>query len=215
MYLVVGLGNPGREYEKTRHNMGFLTIDYLAYKLDIDVARDFKKALIGEGRINDTKIVLAKPQTYMNLSGISVSELMNWYKCAPDELIVIYDDIDLPVGNIRIRERGSAGSHNGMRSVIYHLEIDDFLRVRIGIGKPENDRDLVSHVLSVPDDEEFKLLIDSVKNAADAVELIIKGDIQKAQELYNKKPKKQKTEANEENREEKNEEQASAADTSQ
>jgi PTH1 family peptidyl-tRNA hydrolase len=192
MYLVIGLGNPGREYERTRHNMGFLTLDLLANKFDIDIAKSFKHALIGEGRVNNQKVVLAKPQTFMNLSGNSVSELISWYKCEPNELIVIYDDVDLPLGNIRIRERGSSGSHNGMRSIIYQLGYDDFLRVRVGIGKPEGELNMVSHVLGKPKDDELEVLLDSLKAAANAVEMILSGELSKAQELYNKKPKKPK-----------------------
>ena len=135
MYLIVGLGNPGAKYQFTRHNTGFNAVEVLAQRLEIRLDKLKCKARIGEGRLGDERVVLAQPQTYMNLSGESVRELLNWYKCPLEHMIVIYDDIDLPPGRIRIRAKGSAGTHNGMRNIIYQLGRDDFPRVRIGIGR--------------------------------------------------------------------------------
>jgi PTH1 family peptidyl-tRNA hydrolase len=131
MYLVIGLGNPGPDYAKTRHNAGYLAIDALSARWNIELRKRAHRALMGEGAAHGQKIVLAKPETYMNLSGMSVSDLLGWYKCEHSELILLYDDADLSSGSIRIREKGSAGTHNGMRSVIYQLGFDDFPRVRM------------------------------------------------------------------------------------
>ena len=134
MKIIAGLGNPGREYENTKHNVGFLTIDILAEKYGIKVNKIKFKGLVGEGMIGGQKVLLVKPQTYMNLSGQCIREVMAFYKLDPEDLTVIYDDIDLPMGNLRIRKKGSAGTHNGMRSIIYDLQEDGFPRIRIGIG---------------------------------------------------------------------------------
>ncbi len=192
MYIIVGLGNPGREYQNTRHNVGFMTLDILADRLNIEIKRHNFRAVFGEGYIGGTKVVLAKPETYMNLSGWSVMDLCNWYKPEHDQLIVIYDDIDIPLGTIRIRGNGSAGTHNGMRNIVYQLGYDDFPRIRVGIGRTDGERTLVSHVLGAPEGEERELLIKAMKDAADAAELIVRGDLKEAQARYNKKPKKEK-----------------------
>ena len=192
MFIVVGLGNPGREYARTRHNIGFMTLDVLADRFNIDIRRHNFKAVFGEGYIGGVKVVLAKPETYMNNSGFSVMEIMNFYKCEHSELIVVYDDIDLPLGSIRIREKGSSGTHNGMKSIIYSLGYDDFPRVRVGIGRAGETENLVGHVLGAPGKEEAEQLSTAIKNAADAVTLIVGGQLNKAQELYNIKPKKEK-----------------------
>ena len=134
MYVIVGLGNPGKKYENTRHNMGFLAVDVLAEKYDIKVNKIKFKSLVGEGRIAGEKVVLAKPQTYMNLSGEAVREIVDFYKIEPQQLIVIYDDIDIDTGAIRIRKKGSAGTHNGMRNILYQIRTEDFPRIRVGIG---------------------------------------------------------------------------------
>lgn len=193
MFIVAGLGNPGREYADTRHNMGFMALDILSDRLNIDVRRSHHHGMFGEGFFSGKKVLLVKPQTYMNNSGICVAEFMNFYKCAHDELIVVYDDIDLSVGDIRIREKGSSGSHNGMKSIIYHLGYDDFPRVRIGIGKPEEGRELVSHVLSVPSLDQRDTLLQAIDKAASAVEMIMRQGVPAAQMEYNKKPKRQRT----------------------
>lgn len=195
MFIIVGLGNPGREYQNTRHNVGFMTLDILADKWNIDIKRHNFRAVFGEGMINGTKVVLAKPETYMNLSGWSVMDLCNWYKPEHDQLIVIYDDIDIPVGTLRIRGGGSSGTHNGMRNIIYQLGFDDFPRVRVGIGQADGQRGLVAHVMSSPEGEEKELLIKAMKDACEAVELIVKGELHEAQTKFNKKPKKKKEKA--------------------
>ena len=135
MIVIAGLGNPGKKYENTRHNMGFLTIDRIAEKNDIKVNKIKHRALVGDGFISGHKVLLVKPQTYMNLSGESLREVMNYYNVDIEDLIVIYDDFDIETGSLRIRKKGSAGSHNGMKSVIYQLKNDGFPRVRVGIGK--------------------------------------------------------------------------------
>lgn len=193
MYIVVGLGNPGRQYAHTRHNAGFLAVDLLAQKHDIDIKKFAHHAMIGEGRIANEKVVLAKPETFMNASGQSVVELIQWYKIDPsDELIVLYDDIDLPVGQLRIRDKGSAGTHNGMRSIIHLTGRDDFARIRIGIGRPKEGWSLTGHVLGDFEQEERETMVHAFENAGDAVEKIIADGIQKAQEAYNVKRNKNK-----------------------
>lgn len=206
MYLLIGLGNPGREYKDTRHNIGYTVLDRIAARLNLSGGRDGFKSTYLETRIGTEKVVLAKPTTYMNNSGFAVSELMNWYKCEHSQLIVIYDDIELPTGDIRIRAKGSSGTHNGMRSIIYQLGYDDFPRIRVGIGKQKDGRDLIAHVLGVPDDEDKNLLEASTEDAADAALMIVSGHLSDAQTKYNKKKsgtakeeKKQEETANGEN----------------
>ncbi|MDL2259248.1 aminoacyl-tRNA hydrolase [Eubacteriales bacterium OttesenSCG-928-K08] len=196
MHLVVGLGNPGIAYRKSRHNAGFMALDQIADEAGISVNKRAHKALIGEGRFGGQRVLLAKPQTYMNLSGEAVQALLHYYKLPVEKLIVLYDDIDLPVGGLRIRANGSAGTHNGMRSIIANLGGDqNFARVRIGVGKQLLGRDLASHVLSKPSADERMLLEDAYKNAADAVRLLLEGDIMGAQAKYNSKKKNPETEA--------------------
>ena len=162
MYVIVGLGNPGTKYQFTRHNTGFNVIEVLSQKLDIKLDKTKCKARLGEGRIGTERIVLAQPQTYMNLSGESVVELVNWYKCPLDHMVVVYDDIDLPAGKIRIRAKGSAGTHNGMRNIIYLLGRDDFPRVRVGIGRQPEGWDLADYVVGeYRTPEERKVAFDS------------------------------------------------------
>ena len=148
MYCIVGLGNPGLKYENTRHNAGFLTIDYLANKFGIDVKKSKFKSLYGQGVISGQKVMLVKPQTYMNNSGEAVREIKNFYKFDMDKLIVIYDDIDIEFGTIRIRKKGSAGTHNGMKSIIYQIQDDKFPRIKIAVGKKPEYMDLANFVLS-------------------------------------------------------------------
>ena len=188
MYLVVGLGNPGRDYAKTRHNVGFMTVDMLSERTGTAFTRSGFRAVYGEGRINGEKLIIAKPETYMNDSGFAVVDLINWFKIPNDHLIVIYDDIDLPCGAIRIRESGSAGTHNGMRSIVEQLGHEDFIRIRIGIGKPK--RDLIGYVLGVPDADDMKLLTKAFSDAADAAILIMEGKLEEAQSKFNYKPPK-------------------------
>ena len=163
MFLIVGLGNPGAEYAGTRHNVGFAAADALHDAYGFGAYRDKFDGLISEGKIAGEKVYLLKPQTYMNLSGWSVMELCNWYKPEHDQLLLIYDDIDIPLGTIRIRGGGSSGTHNGMRSVIYQLGFDDFPRVRLGIGHADGQKGLIAHVLGAPEGEDREKLIAAIK----------------------------------------------------
>lgn len=190
MYLIVGLGNPGKKYENTRHNMGFIAVDLLAEKYGIKVDKIKFKALVGEGRIAGQKVLLVKPQTYMNLSGQSVMEVMNFYKEDIENLIVIYDDIDIPTGTIRLRKKGSAGTHNGMRNIVYLLQEDGFPRIRVGIGS-ESKVDLIHYVTSGVTKKEKDLLEDALTRAADAAACIVEKGIEKAMNEYNIRPKKE------------------------
>ena len=185
MYIVVGLGNPGKQYENTRHNVGFNVIDLLAKSNNIEVNKIKHKAIIGEGRIATEKVILVKPQTYMNLSGQTVVDIFQFYKVEPENIIVIYDDIDLETGKIRIRKKGSAGTHNGMRSIIQLLGLDNFPRIRVGVSRPENGQDLASFVLSKFRNEELDAIDDSLEKAALAVEAIVKEGIDKSMNKYN------------------------------
>jgi len=175
MVVVVGLGNPGRKYEHTRHNVGFDVVAVLAQRNNISLARLKCKAVVGDGAIAGRRCALALPQTFMNLSGESVVELVNWYKPERDELIVCYDDVDLPEGKLRFRASGSAGTHNGMRSVIYLLGRDDFPRVRVGIGRPPEGWELADYVLTGYRTAELrKTMFDAYVAAAEAVEHLIR-----------------------------------------
>lgn len=186
MYIIVGLGNPGKAYENTRHNVGFKTVDLLSNRLNINVSKKKFNALIGEGSIAGEKIVLLKPQTYMNLSGESVIQALKWYKINLSNLLIIYDDVDLEVGNIRIRAHGSAGTHNGMRSVIDYIDSEEFPRIRIGIGKPANpDYELADFVLSRFPQSEEENIKGSIDSAADAVVVLIQKGIDFAMNKYN------------------------------
>lgn len=186
MYIIVGLGNPGKKYEHTKHNIGFITLDFLAEKHGIQINKIKHKALVGEGQISGRKVLLVKPQTYMNLSGNSVREVMAYYKAEMENLIVVYDDVDIPMGRIRIRKRGSAGTHNGMRSIIYDLQDDGFPRVRIGIGGERRMR-LADYVTGGFRKEEKNLMEESVTKAAAALESIVSEGIEQAMNEYNGK----------------------------
>ena len=175
MYVIVGLGNPGSKYHNTRHNVGFDVIDILAARNNIHVERTKCKAIVGEGIIGGKKAVLCKPQTFMNLSGESVVQLVNWYKPEYDQLIVIYDDVELPDGKVRFRANGSAGTHNGMRNIVQLLGKTDFPRVRVGIGRPPEKWDLKDYVLMKPENEEIKkAMLEGYQKAASAVEVFLK-----------------------------------------
>jgi PTH1 family peptidyl-tRNA hydrolase len=187
MHIIVGLGNPGKKYENTKHNIGFVTLDFLAEKNNIKINKIKHKALVGEGIISGRKVLLVKPQTYMNLSGNSVREVMEYYKAEPEKLIVIYDDADIPMGRLRIRKKGSAGTHNGMKSIIYDLQEDGFPRVRIGIGK-ERKVPLAGYVLGGFAKEERELMEGAVERAALAVECILEKGIDTAMSEYNIRP---------------------------
>lgn len=185
MYLIIGLGNPESDYSRTRHNMGFDVINKLSEKFDIKVNKTKFKALYGTGVINGEKVVLVKPQTYMNLSGESVQEFVNFYKVESDKILVIYDDIDTEPGKIRIRKTGGPGTHNGMKSVVGCLNSDKFARVRVGIGMPEFKGDLINYVIGHIPDGEYEELQKGVSLAAEAVESIVKIGIDKTMNLYN------------------------------
>lgn len=187
LYIIVGLGNPGDKYEKTRHNVGFNVIDLLAKEYSIDVSKLKHKALVGEGRVGTEKVILVKPMTYMNLSGESVVDICNYYNVDLENVIVIYDDIDLDVGKIRIRKKGSGGTHNGMRSIIKCLGSNEFPRVRVGISKPKNGQDLADFVLSRFAKEDEKSLNESFENAVAAIDCAIRQDLDLAMNRYNVK----------------------------
>ena len=185
-YLLVGLGNPDRKYENTRHNCGWLALDYIAGKLGCKVNKIKFKSFVGEAAIGGKKVLLMKPTTYMNNSGQAVVEAMNFYKTKPENVIVIFDDISLDVGKMRIRQKGSDGGQKGMRSIIYLSGSDAFPRIKIGIGaKPNPNWDLADWVLSKFTDDERKTLDAMFGNAYSAVELMLDGKIDRAMNLYN------------------------------
>lgn len=185
-YLIVGLGNPGRQYENTRHNAGFIALDYIADELGVKINRIKFKSTVGEASISGKRCLLMKPSTFMNLSGQAVTEAMRFYKIPPQKVIVLSDDISLDVGVIRIRRKGSDGGQNGLKNIIYLSGSDGFPRVKIGIGKkPHPDYDLKDWVLSRFSDKDQKLVADRLPDVKGAVELIVDGDIDKAMNLYN------------------------------
>ena len=183
MKIIVGLGNPGAKYAGTRHNVGFAVLDELAERHNIRIDTAKHKALIGKGIIDGEKVILAMPQTFMNLSGESVRAIMDFYKCTVEDLIVVYDDIDLDVGKLRIRQKGSAGGHNGLKNIIAHCGTQDFLRIRIGVGKLEPGGDMVAHVLGRMPQEDRKLAEASFDRAISAILLILDGQVEKAESL--------------------------------
>ncbi|MFR4318717.1 MAG: aminoacyl-tRNA hydrolase [Eubacterium sp.] len=184
MYAIIGLGNPEKKYEKTRHNVGFDVIDELAEQMGIEVKTKRHKALCGIGTIGSEKVVLVKPQTYMNLSGESVRAVMDFYKLdAKSDIIVVSDDISLPVGKIRIRTKGSAGGHNGLKSIISHAGTDGFTRIKVGVGA--NEGDLVKHVLGKFSKQDRVFVDDAIRDAASAAELIVMYGAQTAMNKYN------------------------------
>lgn len=185
MYFIVGLGNPGRQYENTRHNVGFLTIDYLANKHSIDVKKSKFKALYGQGEISGQKVMLIKPQTYMNNSGEAVRDFRNFYKFEEDKLIVIVDDIDIDFGKIRIKQKGSAGTHNGMKSIIYQLQYDTFPRIKVAVGKKPDYMDLANFVLSGFSEKEVEIIREEIKLASQSIETLLESGIDKAMNKFN------------------------------
>lgn len=183
MFLIVGLGNPGSQYEDTRHNIGFKVVDNIAKEYNIEINRQKFKGMCGEGFINGEKVILLKPTTYMNLSGESVREVVDFYKLSNDDVLVIYDDISLDVGRLRIREKGSAGGHNGIKSIIAHLGTDIFPRIKVGVGQP--DVDLVNYVLGKFTKEEMEVLNESIDASTRAAKEIISNDVKTAMNIYN------------------------------
>lgn len=170
MKVFVGLGNPGRQYEETRHNIGFMVIDELADMWNIPLTQSKFKGIFGQGTINGEKVLLLKPLTYMNLSGECVRPLLDFYKLDVEDLVVIYDDLDLPAGKLRLRQKGSAGGHNGIKSLIQHLGTQNFNRIRMGIDRPKNGPSISDYVLGKFHAEERPAIDDSVKKAAEACE---------------------------------------------
>lgn len=188
MFIIVGLGNPTKEYEGTRHNVGFDIIDALADKYNISVTEREKRAFCGKGIIEGQKVILVKPQTYMNLSGESVRGLVDYYKIDTEtQLLVIFDDISLDVGQLRIRKKGSAGGHNGIKNIIQHLGSNVFQRIKVGVGEKPKEYDLADYVLGHFSKVEREAVEDGYKKAIEAVEMIVRGDIDSAMNIFNKK----------------------------
>lgn len=183
-HLIVGLGNPGREYEWTRHNAGFLALDALAARVSASVSQSKYKALVGEAMVGGARVLLMKPQTYMNLSGEAVVAAASFYKIPPEKIIVLCDDISLDVGVLRIRRKGSAGGHNGLKNIIAHLNSDAFLRVKIGVGKNEYEN-LIDWVLGAFPTAQRDTVLDSAARTVQAVELLVQGEIERAMNTYN------------------------------
>lgn len=190
MFVIVGLGNPEKKYEGTRHNIGFAVIDALADKYNISIKDKKHKALCGTGVIEGVKVMLVKPLTYMNLSGDSVADVMNFYKLDPEEdMLVVYDDISLAPGNIRVRKKGSAGGHNGIKSIIARCGTQNFMRVRVGVGEKPEGWDLADHVLGHFFDEDSRLVREAVDDAIGAIVMMSRGDVDQAMNNYNAKKK--------------------------
>lgn len=188
MYIIAGLGNPGREYNMTRHNIGFHTIDYIADTRKVKLNKLKFKAVYGECEIGGEKVYLVKPQTYMNLSGESIGEMARFYKIPPENIIVINDDISLETGRIRVRQKGSAGGHNGLKSIIYQLQSDQFPRIKMGVGTPKHeDYDLADYVLGRFTKEEIPVMEDAIIKADKAAEEIIKRGVESAMNKFNGK----------------------------
>ena len=187
-YMIVGLGNPGTQYENTRHNAGFICVDALTEKYGISVKKLKFKSLIGEGRINGKRCLIVKPQTFMNLSGEAVRDAAQFYKIKPENIIVIFDDISLDPGKMRIRRKGTDGGHNGIKNIIYHLANDNFPRIKVGVGaKPNPNYDLADWVLSRFTKDEMKLIEKAAENSIGAVEYMVCGEIDKAMSEFNNK----------------------------
>lgn len=185
-FLIVGLGNPGLQYENTRHNAGFLVMDILAKEEQFQIRQLKWSALLGQCRMGDAHCLVMKPQTFMNNSGEAVRDCASFYRIPPERIVVVYDDISLDVGRLRIRRKGSDGGHNGIKSILYHLGSDQFPRVKVGVGqKPHPDYDLAAWVLSRFTGPEQKTLAQTLPKATEAVRLIVKGETEKAMNLYN------------------------------
>lgn len=187
MRLIVGLGNPGREYENTRHNVGFAFIDKLAFDFGIKVDERKHKGFLGKGMLAGEKVIVLKPQTYMNLSGESVRAAMDYYKLTPSDIIIVFDDISLEPGNIRIRTKGSAGGHNGIKSIIAHLGTQEFSRVKIGVGNKPEKTDLANHVLGKIKGNEQANIESALEDTKSAVVQMVAGETERAMNLFNKK----------------------------
>ena len=190
MKIIIGLGNPGIEYSQTRHNVGFMAIDALAKRLGADNWRSKFSALIAETQIGQEKVLLVKPQTYMNLSGTAAGEIMRWYKINSTDIIAVYDDMDFPVGSARLRKNGSSGGHRGVESLLVNIGTEDFARVRIGIGRPAANWTVVDHVLAKFSQADQAAIADIITELLPAIECIVSQGIEKAMSRYNFKTKK-------------------------
>ena len=191
-YCIVGLGNPGRQYEETKHNVGFKVIDRLAEKYDIKVDKFKNKAFVGDGTIRNKRVLLVKPQTYMNLSGESVREIVNFYKIPQERFVVIFDDTSLPCGSVRIREKGSHGGHNGIRNIIDQMGTDQFYRIKVGIGEKPSGWDLADYVLGKFNEDDLPAMDEGMDKAVKGVELMLSRGIAEAANRVNQKPKTMK-----------------------
>lgn len=183
MKLIVGLGNPGKKYEKTRHNMGFMAVDLFSEISAIDVDKEVFNGLLGRGKVFEEDVFLFKPTTFMNLSGTAVVQVVNYFKIPLEDVIIVFDDMALAPGNIRLRLEGSSGGQKGMQNVIDQLGTQDIKRIRIGIGEPEDDA--VDYVLSKPTKDEMPLIEEAIKNASDAIKEAIKSGFDKAMSRFN------------------------------
>jgi PTH1 family peptidyl-tRNA hydrolase len=185
MYIIAGLGNPGEKYARTRHNMGFMALAGLSRRWGIPLEKQGFQGVYGKGVVGGERVILAAPQTYMNESGQCIGAMARYFAVPHDHIIVIYDDIDLPAGHLRIRKSGSAGTHNGMRSVIAHLGAGDFPRVRIGVGKPEAGEELVNYVLGTVPKAQQPLIERALDGAVESVEMIVRGQMEQAMQFAN------------------------------
>lgn len=185
MYLIIGLGNPEKDYSKTRHNMGFNVVNKVAEKYGIEINKKKFDSLYGEGIIENEKVILLKPQTYMNLSGKAIIQAVNFYKIPLENICVIYDDMDIAPGIIKIRKKGGAGSHNGMKSVVSELKSEDFARIRVGIGTPKFKEDSINYVIGAIPQEELIILDEGTTKAAEAITTILQEGIDKAMNKFN------------------------------
>ena len=185
MYLIVGLGNPEPDYSKTRHNMGFDVINKIAKKYEIELTRTKFDGIYGSGIIEEEKVILLKPQTFMNLSGKSIKQFVDFYKIPLENILVIYDDMDIEIGTIKLRKKGGPGTHNGAKSVVHELSSEDFPRIRVGIGKPMDEYDAVDYVIGKLDDETYEKLEMGINKATGAIEEFLKNGIDIAMNKYN------------------------------
>ena len=190
MKIVVGIGNPGRQYAGTRHNVGYRVVENLARKLNAGAAKERFGSLVQDAAVDGEKLLLMRPLTYVNLSGMAARRAADWFGCTPEALMVVADDMNLPVARIRVRRQGSSGGHNGLQSIIQHLGTIDFPRIRIGIGSPGPRREGVDHVLSRFSDEEELLIAESCEQAADAVLVWVRMGIEESMNRFNRKPEK-------------------------
>ena len=187
MYIIAGLGNPTREYEKTRHNVGFEVIDILADRLGIRVTEKKHRAYCGQGMIDGEKVILSKPQTFMNLSGESIRSMADFYKVVPGQIIVVCDDINLAEGQLRIRAKGSAGGHNGLKNIISHLGTQEFLRIRVGVGEKPKEMDLADYVLGRFPKAQAELMAQAYEDAAKAAIMMVTDGADMAMNYFNRK----------------------------